>query len=251
MNINQVLLGTALTIVSSGAFASFITVGGVKWNPDAGVDFKVQGELFESFAQQDGDVVTGFGKVNTLNNQVESFFCAACELTYSFSYTLASSAPTNGINFDFIFTNGTVNFYVDTAKNYGLLDTNGDPIASSFTLANATDGDLFLGTTSHGSITGTATDLFNPALISGTGTGFLDVAGGLAASNFNTNFLPNGADFKIVSSFGTAAGQFTPTGYPLVGGATLTGNSIPEPTSLALLGIGLLGFGASRIRKQA
>jgi len=45
--------------------------------------------------------------------------------------------------------------------------------------------------------------------------------------------------------------SFQPSGTDgvLKGGFELTGNSIPEPASIALLGLGLLGFAGSRRRK--
>lgn len=261
MNIKQTIIGATLILASSGAYASIINVGGVTWNPASGSDFKASGALYESFAAQPGDSVTGFGKITQFNNAPESAFCPGCELTFTFSFDLVSGAPTADLfddpdKFDFALDNAFINFYVDSAKNYGLLDANFDEIPSSFSTANASDGQLFLTLQNHGLLTGTATDLFTQDLILGTGTGFFDAIGGLAFGNFDTNTFSNGADISFESGFGAIPtgpnGNFVPAGgFGLTGSMSLQGNTIPEPTSLALLGIGLLGFGASRARKQA
>jgi len=83
----------------------------------------------------------------------------------------------------------------------------------------------------------------------GTGFGYLDAVGGLAYSNFNTdsfNVLGTITDAKLTSSFSTG----NCGAWPLCGTADIKTTAIPEPGSLALVALGLVGLAASFRRKS-
>lgn len=257
-------LGLALTLAGQ-AQASVINVGGVNWDPDAFIDFTAQSDLYEKNVNAVGDVLYGVGVVTSLNGQSVVNFCPGCQLTFEFGYTVAEVGDfdTNG-TVDVIFDNGYLNFYVDsttTGTNFDFTD-----------VSTAVDGALWLGLVGHTDfdpLLGKSGQLFGEldagfALTAnneeGKGSGLLDVAagaaGGLAAGNFDTNtrddfFAANVADFNFTSEFQPFVnGGTTADGLALAGTGTLLGSSIPEPGSLALLGLGLLGLGGSVMKRR-
>jgi len=240
--------GLAVTVAALGlslsAQASDINIGGVVWDPESvnsfpdEVDFTSSGILTETATTGiPGDIVTGYGLFTTINNTFPNMadFCPSCELTFTFSMELDSIVPGGGASANFAFKNLVIDIFVDGMPNY------------NDTAANAGDGNLFLQLTSNGLLTGSG-DNIGTGSDDGSGSGLLDVTQGigLAWKNFDTNEQVNGADFVFSSSF-----QPKGAGFPgiLTGDFQLTGNSIPEPTSIALLGLGMLGFAASRKRK--
>ena len=244
-------------MASSSAMA--VNVGGVVWDPSSMFDFTSNSQLIEDLLDPgtDGvfgtadDVVStlnGFGKVTGINNTFESTFCpSGCELTFEFGGYEVTSVIANGNDTLLGFTGGWINFYVDSATAY---DANSKATAidgGTPWLSLAAHETL---STTHGIMTSLNATLssFGAGVDAGIGAGLLDVVGGEAADNFDTNTRTDGADWVFSSSF-QPIGNTTADGFELFGTADFRGDSIPEPSSLALLGLGMLGLGFGARRK--
>jgi hypothetical protein len=105
-----------------------------------------------------------------------------------------------------------------------------------------------------------ATATNNPA--DGTGSFFADVVGGTAQSQWDLNGQTNGHDFNgnyTLSPNGDSAGTGVCTDAQLAAGVCFNGfindpikaRKIPEPGSLALLGLGFAGLAGLRRRRNA
>jgi hypothetical protein len=193
------------------------------------------------------------------------------ELTIYFHSYIAENFVVGGGVANIGFTGGVIEIYSDPAENF---DASGTQAAA---IATATDGVLWLslegspiGANSSGSefggISDTPITLVSEAtsLVAGEvdGRGALDVTGGLTAGNFDTNTFnctsepgapdacPNDADKTFTSS-----GQLLTTSATQPWGFFGTGEvqnfAVPEPGILALLGLGLAGFGFATRRKYS
>ena len=232
-------------------------VGGVLVDPDAPLDLRIGSSLIFETVLPDPptvgvDTLTGIGQVTDINGNLG--FCPGCELTFRFTYTVASFTDLGGGDFEIGFDQGEVTFFVDDSPDFG----------ANLDLASATDGDVWLTLVGHVGVT----DAGNFELggdfedgvqtPNGVGNGFLDVApnsDGVGVFNpfADTDTIADGlggtADLNIFT-------QFTPgvpgiPGFPLSATGQLSGDSIPEPGTLALLGVGLAGFGFMRRRMAA
>lgn len=108
-------------------------------------------------------------------------------------------------------------------------------------------------------VSGSFTGLTSPN--SGQAAGYLNVTGGDYAYNFDTNGQLGGSDLFSQNDFCTpgqtgcvtlasAGGAPEDGGWPLRSNDPVRGSYIPEPGTLALLGIGLLGMGFSARRRK-
>lgn len=203
-----------------------------------------------------GDTIEGIGFVNTIldaNNVVVWNNAPNDQLAVIFKdYTAVSITP-GPAPIEIQFTGGLLNIYTTMAN----LAPTGNFTADEAAILGSQTG-LFLSTV------GASVGLANPLVTqdafinagnlfnigAGSAQGFLNVTGGSQAGNIGKGAV-QGNDLSFASSFNSD----TTNGYAASGSLTLKSletTTVPEPGSLILVAIGLLGFATSSVlRKRA
>lgn len=224
------LVAGAFAACSAYASADTVTVGGVTWDPDAPTDFNAAFDFVQDF---NGNELFGFGSIYKINNLTS--FCSGCELTFEIEgfMTDGSGGFQDGM--------GVISVYRDFAQNY---DFANDPFNST----TAGDGELWIQFTAQNvNFQSTSNDPQNPYL-----SGFLSVewllgdSSALAFEQFATGTQVGGSD---AYSTGSATFDILPQGA--IGNGNLFADTVPAPTTLALFGLSVLGFGALKRRRKA
>jgi len=256
-----VMFGCAM---ASGA-ASAIVVGGVDFG-SPGTSHLETTTLAETYVDGDGQVLRGYGQINTVNGNL--FYTTNPGDRLYFVFNSYTSQNFTGTSVEF--TGGVVDIYIGPTFNLlGQDSLSNEAIIASYTPWVRLMGHDNLNASVSANATLVANGTLTGATLSFTGQGLLDVdlsgAFGMAdvAAFLNgdsiVDNIGNFADIQMTTSGSSAVSNshdpactFAAGQYGCIeGSADIRGlAAIPEPATVALMGLGLVGFGAVKRRRS-
>lgn len=247
----------ALSLAAAGS-ASAIVVGGVDLG-NTGTHLETT-TIAETFINGNGQQLLAYGQVNTVNGNLNYTTNAGERLYFVVSNYTSQNYSSSSVNF----AGGVINVYRGADINLLLQSspTNITTIQSYAPWVTLSAHGLLSAT---GQLTGTTLSFTGAGLLDATsgvafaalnGNSIPDGAGGFADIAFTTsgnNFVLNAADVLAGLTAGCSTGNAAPGAWCFQGSADLRGSVVvvPEPASLALIGLVMLGVGSLRKRKAA
>ncbi len=262
MKLKMIPAAVAFGCAMVAGSASAIVVGGVDFGAQGLTDHLETTTVAETYINGDGQALTGYGQINTVNGEINYTTTPGKRLYFVFHDYISQ----NFTGTDVEFYNGAIEVYMGDTFNLNNQDslTNLALIQAMTPWARFTGhGNLGGGAAANstlranGNLTGQGLSFTGSGLLdvdTTSGFGFADVAAYLDA-NKEEDAAGGFADITLTTSGSDSvlphdACNYEAGDWCIQGSADMRGKTvIPEPSAVALFGIGLIGAGFIGRRK--